>query len=327
MKRLLILVAAVVLAPGAVKNPRLAYIERYSSLAVSEMQRTGVPASITLAQALVESGAGSSPLAVHANNHFGLKCHDDWTGEKYFQDDDRKEECFRAFASVEDSYRAHSDFLRGRERYKTLFELDPTDYVGWAKGLRRAGYATDAGYASKLINVIEDFQLYRFDRETPVGVPSPREQELELQAASEPAAGQEPEAAKELAEPVQDYRESGSVSLARPVYKENGVPYVRAVEGETLQSIADEYGLFLRQLLRYNDLGADRPLAPGTRVYLARKKAQCAQAGMYLVQRDGETLWEISQLFGVRLKQLQLYNVFRGAAPLEAGDTVILRKL
>ena len=139
MKRLLILVFTAALALGAGSNPRLAYIEKYAALAVSEMQRAGVPASITLAQALVESGAGQSPLAVYANNHFGIKCHNDWTGKKYYKDDDKDGECFRAYASVEESYRAHSDFLRARDRYKSLFDLDPTDYKAWARGRHSAG--------------------------------------------------------------------------------------------------------------------------------------------------------------------------------------------
>ena len=328
MKRLLIVIAAAALALGAA-NPRVAYIERYSALAVSEMQRTGVPASITLAQAIVESGAGSSPLALYANNHFGLKCHNDWTGEKYYYDDDQAQECFRLFASAEDSFRAHSDFLRERERYRALFDLDPTDYKGWAKGLRRAGYATDPAYATKLINLIEDFQLYRFDRQAPVGVPSPREQEAERQGSGQEAsaapAGGRPAETEDA--PAAEYSESVGVSLVRPVYEENGVPYVRAIEGETYQSIADENGLFLKRLLGYNDLDSERPLTPGTRVYLARKKAQCAQAGKYLVERDGETLWEISQLFGVRMDKLRLYNIFHGTTVFGAGDTVILRKL
>ena len=182
MKRILFLLVAAWLSLGAGKNPRLAYIEQYSALAVMEMQRTGVPASITLAQGMLESGAGTSPLATKAHNHFGLKCHSDWKGEKFFYDDETPDECFRVYPTVEDSYRAHSDFLRGRERYKALFELDPTDYKGWARGLRRAGYATDPGYATKLINLIEDFQLYRFDTMT--------EDDLPAGAAAEPVAAE-----------------------------------------------------------------------------------------------------------------------------------------
>lgn len=174
MGRVLILVLAILLLPqNPVADPRQEYIEKYASLAVSEMRRTGVPASITLAQGLVESGAGRSPLAVYANNHFGIKCHEDWDGGTYLKDDDEAQECFRSYVSVEESFRAHSDFLRARPRYARLFELKPTDYKGWAKGLRQAGYATDPGYADKLIRIIEAYGLARYDQLQPV--PAPRD--------------------------------------------------------------------------------------------------------------------------------------------------------
>jgi LysM repeat protein len=312
MKRLLILVCAAALALGAGSNPRLSYIEKYAALAVSEMQRAGVPASITLAQALVESGAGQSPLAVYANNHFGIKCHNDWTGKKYYKDDDKDKECFRAYASVEESYRAHSDFLRARDRYKSLFDLDPTDYKAWARGLKRAGYATDPDYANKLINLIEDFGLDRYDRGVEVEVPTPNELETPRELV--------PESLRDAR-----YRESVSLSLVRPVYEQNGVRFVRAIEGESYSSIADSYGLFLREILRFNDVDKDEILDPGTPVYIAHKNAE-GVVGKYVVDREGETLWEISQRFGIQLKKLRLYNAFRGAAPLEPGDTVLLRK-
>ncbi len=376
MKRFLLLLVAAWLALGVGKNPRLAYIDRYSSLAVLEMQRTGVPASITLAQAILESGSGQSPLATVANNHFGLKCHNDWQGEKFFYDDETPDECFRVYTTVEDSYRAHSDFLRGRERYQSLFELDPTDYKGWAKGLRRAGYATDPGYATKLINLIEDFQLYRFDTMTEDDLPAGQEEEAapETVPAEEvaPAGGAVPteetvpaeeaqpeqtvpEAAPVVIPPVVTppavpehtvrderyfsdeeeetpappaYKESVSLSLARQVYQMNGVRYVRAVEGETWQSLAAEYRLSLRQLLSYNDLEAPIELHSGMRVYLGRKKAEAEPGyGLYEVEEDGVTLWDISQMFGIQLKKLRLYNIFQADAPFEAGDTVILRRL
>ena len=349
MKRILLLVAAAALFLGAAKNPRQAYVDRYYPLAVLEMQRTGVPASITLAQGLLESGAGLSPLATVAHNHFGLKCHNDWDGDKYFKDDDKEKECFRAYPTDEDSFRAHSDFLRGRERYKSLFELKTTDYKGWAHGLRRAGYATDPGYATKLINLIEDFQLYRYDTMTEDDLPAGAVAALAAEPVAEPVA--EPAAEPALEEPVrpqtvretpapaeraatpavvlrpEDYKESVSLSLERPVYKTNGVRYVRAVEGESWARIAAEYRLSVKQLLRYNDL--DRPIAltPGMRIYLERKKPQASDSGLYEVDQDGRTLWDISQMFGVQLKKLMLYNGFRSDMVLEAGDTVILRKL
>jgi len=339
MKRILLLLAAAVLFVGAVKNPRQTYIDQYYPLAVLEMQRSGVPASITLAQALLESGAGLSPLATEANNHFGMKCHNDWQGEKYYKDDEKEKECFRAFASAADSYRAHSDFLRGRERYKALFELEPTDYKGWAHGLRRAGYATDPGYATKLINLIEDFQLYRYDTMTEDDLPDGQAAEPE-KPAEQPEKPIRPQLVREetipverAAEPVvvlqpEDYRETVSLSLSRPVYTMNGVRYVRVVEGESWSRLAAEYRLSVKQLLRYNDLDHPVTLVPGMMVYLERKKPQGApDYSLYEVDRDGLTLWDVSQMFGIQVKKLMLYNGFRAGTTLEIGDTVILRKL
>ena len=355
MKRILFLLVAACLALGAGKNPRLAYIDQYSALAVLEMQRTGVPASITLAQGMLESGYGLSPLATKAHNHFGMKCHSDWKGEKFFYDDDKADECFRVYRTVEDSFRAHSDFLRGRERYQFLFELDPTDYKGWARGLRRAGYATDPGYATKLINRIEDFQLYRFDTMT--------EDDLPAGAAAEPVAAEAPAAEPAAAEPaaeapvvrettvpepvrehsvridrfdepedetvgLPDYQESVSVSLSRAFYEMNGVRYVRAVEGETWASLAADNHLSVKQLLSFNDLKSPIPLHSGMMVYLARKKPEAEPGyGRYEVDQEGLTLWDISQMFGIQLKKLRLYNIFRADAPIRPGDTIILRKL
>lgn len=355
MKRILLLLAVAALFLSATKNPRQAYIDRYYPLAVQEMLRTGVPASITLAQALLESGAGLSPLATRANNHFGMKCHNDWTGEKYYQDDDRADDCFRVYPSVADSYRAHSDFLRGRERYRALFALDPTDYQGWAKGLRRAGYATDPNYANKLITLIEDFQLYRYDEMTDADLPSGMTPEPAEEPAEEPAAGPKAEPqpqetpARELPvvvvpptvprvsvppqqEPGQPRTAPGaetvSLSLSREIYTMNGARYVRVIEGETWASLAAEYRFSVKQLLRFNDLDTAIALRPGMVVYLDRKKPQAEPGyGKYEVERDGMTLWDISQMFGIQLSKLRLYNAFRGNAPLEAGDTVILRKL
>ena len=347
MKRILLLLAVVACFLGASKNPRQAYIDRYYPLAVREMQRTGVPASITLAQGLLESGAGLSPLATQANNHFGMKCHNDWTGEKFYKDDDKADECFRVYPSVEDSYRAHSDFLRGRERYKSLFELDPTDYKEWAKGLRRAGYATDPGYANKLITLIEDFKLYRYDKmtadELPAEAPAVQVEEPKVQQQEAPVVvpvvpvppqtvRKETVRVESATNPDETPRttqgkETVSLSLAREVYTMNGARYVRVIEGETWASLAAEYHFSEKQLLRFNDLDAPVALRPGMMVYLDRKKAQAEPGyGKYEVEQDGMTLWDISQMFGIQLKKLRLYNAFRGSAPLEAGDTVLLRK-
>lgn len=151
-------------ASPAEDTPQQRYIDKYADLAVEEMRRSGVPASITLAQGLLESRYGQSDLAVKGNNHFGIKCHSNWNGAKMRVDDDKEKECFRKYRTVEQSYRDHSDFLRYRDRYKFLFDLDPKDYKGWAYGLKKAGYATDPAYPKKLINLIEEYELYKYDR-------------------------------------------------------------------------------------------------------------------------------------------------------------------
>ena len=166
MKKFLIalclLPALLCLAAGD-DTPQERYVKKYAQMAVQEMIRSGVPASITLAQGMLESGNGLSKLATKGNNHFGIKCHKGWEGKSMRQDDDARGECFRVYGSVADSYKDHSDFLRYRDRYKFLFDLERTDYRGWAYGLKKAGYATDPNYPAKLIKYIEDYNLSRFD--------------------------------------------------------------------------------------------------------------------------------------------------------------------
>ena len=164
MKRCLLIILAILTGLSALSDtPQNEYIKKYASIAVSEMHRSGVPASITLAQGMLESRYGLSSLAADGNNHFGIKCHRNWKGKTMHVNDDAPNECFRVYKTAEESFRDHSDFLRYRDRYKGLFELKPTDYKGWAKGLKKAGYATDPKYSEKLIKIIEDYQLYKYD--------------------------------------------------------------------------------------------------------------------------------------------------------------------
>lgn len=314
MNRLLASIAcALVAVSAAAQNPHAAYIGKYSAIAVSEMERTGVPASITLAQGILESEAGRSPLAVKGNNHFGIKCHADWSGRTMKHDDDSRGECFRVYAAVEQSFRDHSDFLRSRDRYKSLFELDPADYKGWARGLKQAGYATDAGYADKLIVLIENLGLYRYDTVTTVTVQTPAELETPVQLSAEAVR--------------KNYREVVRFSLARKVYTQNGVPFVYAMEGETYESIAAANNLFVKEIRKFNEASDSDEPGPGEVVYIARKKRNAAVA-KYVVDSDGEDLREISQRFGVRLDCLRRYNSYMGEGHvLGEGDTVILRKL
>lgn len=314
MKRLLLVLMTVLLSIGAAKNPKLDYIDKYSDLAIKEMKRTGVPASITLAQGILESNAGQSVLATKGNNHFGIKCHNDWRGKTMKMDDNAPKECFRVYPNAEASFRDHSDFLRSRDRYKSLFELKQTDYKGWARGLKKAGYATDPGYADKLITLIEDYELYRFDKGVKVSVKPPLEIEEPKVVQLEPRPGMK-------------YQESVTFSTARKVYSQNGVPFVYAEAGETYASIAASNGLFLKELLKFNDYEQEVALEPGTMVYLARKKAQGpAGVNKYVVEKDGETLRDIAQRFGIRYAALQKLNIVLYGKTLEEGDTVILRK-
>ncbi len=336
--------------PGSPQNK---YIERYAALAVAEMYRSGVPASITLAQGLLESRYGLSELAVKGNNHFGIKCHN-WTGGKMYHDDDRRGECFRVYTSPEESFRDHSDFLRYRDRYKFLFDLEPTDYEAWAHGLKKAGYATDPAYPKKLIKLIEDYKLHQYDSKsaswaygeeihiheevgkkdepklTKKEKKEARKAEKARRKAEKRKPTERPEAPNAIERPKPldaDRKETFHFSLSRRMYSLNGVPFVHASEGETYASIAASYNLFLKELLRFNDLDDDATLYPGTVVYLQAKKKQ-AVSGMdkYVVEGYNETLWEISQRFAVRLDNLCRMNGISADKRLNDGEVIILRK-
>ena len=380
------IVAAVLLRADV--TPQQRYVDRYAAIAVTEMYRSGVPASITLSQGLLESRYGLSALAAEGHNHFGIKCHNDWKGKTMAVDDDAKGECFRVYDADIDSFHDHSDFLRYRDRYKFLFDFPVTDYKAWANGLKKAGYATDPAYPAKLIKLIEDYDLSRFDKAKPAdfepggkyadlgaGAPaasvSDKDKPLDDRAlfpkqakpGKEPAAKETraekkartkaerearraaqqhqkptealPEAlpespnALEEAEVAQEQelREEFHFQMGRKIYKQNGVPFLYAMEGEDYRTIAEENNIILRQLLRYNDLAAEETLLPGTVVYLQAKKNQTRKGlDKYIVERDGESLRDICQRFGVKQKSIQKLNGFGAAHDLREGDTILLRK-
>ena len=314
----LLLPAAVLLA----QTPQEKYIDTYSQVAVEEMLRSGVPASITLAQGLLESGSGQSRLATEGNNHFGIKCHKGWTGRSMKHDDDARNECFRVYDSPEQSFRDHSDFLRYRDRYKFLFDLERTDYQGWAYGLKQAGYATDPKYAGKLIKYIEDYNLSRFDI---VSV----EEEAALPEAphniEEPVAMSSVRSAAPGEDPVQP-REDFHFPLTRALYSLNGVPFVYAMEGESYGSLAKYYHLFKWEILRYNDVSKDTVLDAGTVVYLQSKKNQAPEGlEKYIVSEDGEDFHTICQRFGVKEKAILKLNGLEAPVQLLEGDEIKLR--
>ena len=280
-----ILLCLVGVSSYAQNNDHLAYINQYKDIAIEQMNRYHIPASITLAQALLESGAGKSELAQKSNNHFGIKCHS-WDGNRTYHDDDEIGECFRVYKNARDSYEDHSIFLSTSSRYAFLFKFAQTDYVNWARGLKRAGYATSPTYADKLIEIIERYELDRFD-----------------------------------------YTPKGSRDLGpHTPYIANDIVYVIARQGDTMLSIAEELGISKRKLLSYNDLPRKYVPVKGDIIYLHRKHRKAQKPNTQHVVGDGESMYMISQKYGVRLNRLYRMNkVTTDTYSPMIGDVVRLR--
>ncbi len=297
-------------------------VERYTSLyadkAVLEMQRTGIPASITLAQGIIESDYGRSRLATKANNHFGIKCHSSWRGKKIYHDDDRRGECFRQYNSAEESFRDHSDFLVTGSRYDFLFSLRLGDYKGWAKGLKKAGYATNPKYASMLIRTIEENKLFLYDN---------------LSAGPLVAANRNTrERAKEDPVIVVSTNSDRSDNAEFVVYSKtrikmrNRIQYILVEEGDTYRSLAKEFDLLSWELFRYNDLPDEALLVKDQLIYLQPKRNKAEAGKEYHIIKEGETMFTISQLYGVKLKLLyERNNLVSGRSP-DTGTELWLRK-
>ena len=284
-------------AQSAGRISRTEYFDTYKNLAISEMKRSGVPASITLAQGALESADGNSRLAREANNHFGIKCHDNWNGKRIFEDDDKKNECFRKYKSTEESYRDHSDYLRSTKRYASLFELKVTDYKGWSRGLKKAGYATSPTYAEKLIDIIEDYNLQKYDD------PSTRTNFSEKPVPQQSA-------------------NTGS----RNIMENNRVKYILAAEGDTYESLTDEFGKLQWELPSYNDAETGYPVVPGQIVYIQPKRKKAESGKQIHVTRNGETMHDIAQKYAVKLSSLYgMNNIEPGVEP-ETGTVLQLRK-
>lgn len=310
------------------RTPQEEYISKYAGIAVAEMYRSGIPASITLAQGLLESGAGRSSLASEGNNHFGIKCHNNWKGKTMRADDDAKNECFRVYSSAEESFRDHSDFLRYRDRYKFLFDFDITDYKSWAAGLKKAGYATDPGYASKLIKYIEDYDLSAYDKMTLQEVYSsdPDAEELSFEEEYPSEIPDSPLSIEAASSSYAGGIEQYTFPMSRKLYSRNGVPFLQSVEGETYSSIAKDNNLFLKEVLRFNDLKSESDLLPGTVVYLASKKKMAAKGlDKYIVESDGESLRDIAQRFAIKKKNLLKMNDMTESSRIYEGDEILLR--
>jgi hypothetical protein len=286
----------------------LRYIIRFRDIAVKEMQISGIPASITLAQGILESNAGQSLLATAANNHFGIKCHKEWTGEKYFKDDDKPNECFRLYATPEESYRDHSSFLVQRDRYRPLFQLQGTDYKGWAQGLKKAGYATNPKYADQLIRTIETYSLYKFDRG-------------DFGAAFVDSINYTTGDYSKLAW-VSKFEVVRVTPDNHRVFLNNKLLLTVVIKGDDLKSLAAAFNVTEKRLRRYNDLAGSR-VEPGQIIYLQSKRRK-ASVDTHTV-RQGETLYEISQGYGIKLKMLRKRNNIPGGLETTAGRLLRLR--
>lgn len=281
------------------------YIEQYKDIAILEMQRYGIPASIKLGQGILESGSGNSELAKNANNHFGIKCKSTWTGKTYHKDDDAKDECFRKYEKVLDSYEDHSMFLKQNQRYAFLFELDITDYKAWAHGLKKAGYATNPKYAELLIKTIEDNELHKFDK--PIALNT-----------TPPIAQIKPHPEKPATE-TKELEFKGKT--ARPISLKNRIKSVMAKDGDTPESLAKELDVMSWQIIKYNDLEKGQPLQAGEIVYLQPKRRK-AEVNTHQVQK-GESLRDISQRYGIKQKHIRKYNQLNESD--EPSEGAILR--
>lgn len=275
------------------------YIQQYKDVAIEQMLKWKIPASITLAQGLLESAAGQSTLAIKGNNHFGIKCHNGWTGPTMLKDDDRKDDCFRVYSSAYESYEDHSKFLASGQRYRGLFSLKITDYKGWAKGLKAAGYATSPTYAQSLIDVIERYGLAQYDN-------AKGYDKFMYNHSKEKVAGGQP---------------------MHPIYAYNNNYYLYAKRGDTFRSLAPEVGVSYRKLARFNELDKNTVLEEGQIVWLEKKKTKAPKEFKnhpHIVQ-PGESMHLIAQKYGIRLKSLYKKNNLLPDYQIRVGDVLRVR--
>ncbi len=300
-KRLTIFISAVfsvsmIAQPNEHKMTPNQYIDNYKDEAIKEMLMFNIPASITLAQGMLESGNGNSDLAVYANNHFGIKCHLEWNGATFNKDDDAKDECFRKYPSVLESYTDHSNFLKSRERYSPLFELKRTDYKNWAKGLKDLGYATDPKYTQRLLELINTYELFQYDQ---------------IDAMPNITAS----VTKTSVPPSMEPREILSFRF---------IKYILVKPGDSFYKIAHDTDKDLWQLYKFNDLSPDSKLIAGQKLYLQPKRNKAKEP--FHIVKKGETMNSISQLHGIKLRSLYKKNLMKpGDAPV-VGQQLYLRK-
>ena len=313
IKFILPVIAFFILTTGFAQRMQLSraeYIKKYSPLAISEMERSGIPASITLAQGCWESQNGNSILATDGNNHFGIKCKAEWKGKKIYHDDDAKGECFRKYAHAEESYEDHSNFLMNSSRYNFLFQLDPKDYAGWARGLKQAGYATDPIYPIRLINIIEEFKLYVYDE----------------YGGNRQLASIKHEDEKKT--PPKKLRPSNTPAVKKnethKIEMRNGLRTIVVLEGDSYQSLTKLLKLKDWQLYTYNDFGKGRQPRPNEILYIQAKYRKANKQHKQHVTEPGDTMHYIAQRYGLKLRPLLRRNRMDEGQEPAVGQIVYL---
>ena len=312
-------------AQQQVRQTREEYIERYKAIAIDHMEHYDIPASITMAQGILESDCGNSSLARRSNNHFGIKCKSNWTGARVYHDDDAKGECFRSYESVEESFRDHAEFLDTSPRYDSLFAYPATDYKRWARGLKAAGYATAPDYAQRLIRIIEESELFLLDQPDGSQLYAARS----AKPASEPVSVQQPQpavpaAAEEVVDP-DNYQVTVNAFEGYNVYTVNGVYYIRAKEGDTFESVGKRFRISAANLRKFNDRAKRAQPVAGQPIFIECKPKSWSGDAAVHVCRAGETLYTVSQRYGVRLKQIEKLNKAYVGASLPEGFEVRLK--
>ena len=317
---LLMLVGAVSLG-AAERQTREEYVEKYKAIAIAHMERYGIPASITMAQGILESDSGNSRLSLSSNNHFGIKCKKSWTGERVYHDDDAKGECFRAYPSVEASYQDHADFLDQSPRYDSLFAYPSDDYRSWARGLKAAGYATAPDYAERLVKIIESMKLYLLDKENGNKIYTASK----TAAANTEAWWESNVATSDEQINPNAFRVTVNAHKGYSVYRTNHTYYIVAKEGDSFESLGKIFDISAKMLRKFNDVAKNSTLAKGDVVYIERKKTQWLGNTMqHKVVRD-ETLYSLSQSYGIRYKSLAKLNHLSAGEDVRKGDIIRLK--
>lgn len=296
------------------------YIKKYKDLVLESQEVYGIPASIKMAQALLESDNGNSRLATEANNHFGIKCKKEWAGESITHDDDAPSECFRKYPSAQDSFKDHSEFLDKSPRYEQLFNLDPLDYKAWAYGLKAAGYATNPKYPELLIKIIEDYKLYTLDRDHKLADDMNDSQTEAEKATMKPTI----EIAVTDKIDMDNYIVSLNNVKGYNIYSNNGSEFVVAGTDDTYERIAKVFGISIKRLYKFNDLEAGAQLSKGDVVYIKSKSKRANNGKLIHIVKEGDTMHSISQRYGIRLKNLATINRREKNAELHEGQQIRL---